>query len=124
MSSFRPWTFRVSLPSPASPDEVVCVSGSVPELGRWSPDGVVRMDRVEEGGQEGETWSCRVQLPLGVDVSFRYCVCLFVPPSASEEVKKVVVRRWESGLKPRKIRCHGKNGIGRYTSTIVCILRT
>ena len=43
-----------------------------------------------------------------MEVSFRYCVCLFVPSSVEEEEKKVVVRRWETSLAPRKIGCHGK----------------
>ncbi len=55
-SSFRDWTFSVTLP-PTSTDEVVCVTGSVPALGQWGPDDIVRMKKKtaadeEESGSE------------------------------------------------------------------------
>ena len=51
-------------------------------------------------------------IPDGVDVFYRYVVSMFVPPNPYEAASaddKVVVRRWETNLKPRKIACHGKN---------------
>ena len=51
-------------------------------------------------------------IPDGVDVFYRYVVSMFVPPNPYEAASaddKIVVRRWETSLKPRKIACHGKN---------------
>ena len=53
-----------------------------------------------------------LMIPDGVDVFYRYVVSMFVPPNPYEAASaddKVVVRRWETNLKPRKIACHGKN---------------
>ena len=50
-------------------------------------------------------------IPDGVDVTYRYVVCIFVPPNPYEAASaddKIVVRRWETNLKPRKIACHGE----------------
>ena len=51
-------------------------------------------------------------IPDGVEVTYRYAVCMFVPTictSGGASVdEKVIVRRWETNLKPRKIACHGK----------------
>ena len=52
----------------------------------------------------------QVMLPDGVEVTYRYAVCMFVPPDPYEGAltgEKVIVRRWETNLKPRKIACHG-----------------
>ena len=51
-------------------------------------------------------------IPDGVDIFYRYVVSMFVPPNPYEAASaddKIVVRRWETSLKPRKITCHGKN---------------
>ena len=53
-----------------------------------------------------------LMIPDGVDVFYRYVVSMFVPPNPYEAASaddKIVVRRWETSLKPRKISCHGKN---------------
>ena len=73
-------------------------------------------------------WTGRVRLPLGVDIHYRYCVCLFVDgvvvvrrgagdhdhddahhghDDDGHPRKKMVVRRWETDLIPRRIPCHG-----------------
>ena len=52
-----------------------------------------------------------LMIPDGVDVFYRYVVSMFVPPNPYEAASaddKIVVRRWETSLKPRKITCHGK----------------
>ena len=54
-----------------------------------------------------------LDLPQGMDISYRYAVCCFVEPQDSlgqtlGQEKKTVVRRWETSLRPRKITCHGK----------------
>ena len=52
-----------------------------------------------------------MMIPDGLDVMYRYVVCMFVPPNPFEAAttdEKIVVRRWETNLKPRKIACHGK----------------
>ena len=51
------------------------------------------------------SWTVKVDLPQGIDISYRYCVCSLVE---IHEIKKFVVRRWETNLRPRKIACHGK----------------
>ena len=46
----------------------------------------------------------------GVEVTYRYAVCMFVPPNPYEGAltgEKVIVRRLETNLKPREIDCHG-----------------
>ena len=52
-------------------------------------------------------WCAEVCLPDGVDIKYRYAVCIFVQSSVTQE-NNVVVRRWETALKARKIGCHGK----------------
>jgi hypothetical protein len=52
-----------------------------------------------------------MMIPDGLDVMYRYVVCMFVPPSPFEAAStddRIVVRRWETNLKSRKIACHGK----------------
>ena len=66
-------------------------------------------------------------MPHGVEVLYRFCVCQFIPnapttvsappmpgsvadttsAAAVENNDKMVVRRWETNIKPRKIGCHG-----------------
>merc|ERR1712223_441308 len=56
-------------------------------------------------------WSMKLMIPDGVDVTYRYVVCIFVPPNPYEAAAtddKIVVRRWETNLKPRKLACHDR----------------
>jgi hypothetical protein len=52
-------------------------------------------------------WHVAANIPDGLEVSYRFCVCVFVKPDDAED-EKVVVRRWETNIAPRKIGCHGK----------------
>ena len=50
-----------------------------------------------------------LDLPEGIEIKFRYVVCCLIDSVGEDgnEAKKVVVRRWETSLRPRKIACHG-----------------
>lgn len=110
----REWTFSVK--AGTRKGEVVCVTGDCEALGRWSPANAVQMARVDGTDEEVEgrahetaaTWVCSVKLPEGEEVEFRYAVCMFVERRDPAAGTKVVVRRWETNLLPRKIGCHGK----------------
>ena len=54
-------------------------------------------------------WTVSLDLPQGIDITFRYVVCCLIDTLDEDrnEAKKVVVRRWETSLRPRKIACHG-----------------
>ena len=51
----RTWTFSVECATPR-PGEVVCVSGSVPELGEWKASKVIQMEKDDsaEGNEDKE----------------------------------------------------------------------
>ena len=53
------------------------------------------------------TWTLTLGLPKGIDITFRYVVCCVIEPETNQIDKKVVLRRWETFLWPRKIACHG-----------------
>ncbi|XP_017772131.1 PREDICTED: glycerophosphocholine phosphodiesterase GPCPD1-like [Nicrophorus vespilloides] len=95
MSQYYPrnWLFRVRVPE-LRPGEVVCVSGSPPELGSWAPDKVVPLQQEDDS----EIWSAVVEIPNRVAVNYRYCVCIVV-----ELGLQSIVRNWESNLTPRRI---------------------
>lgn len=46
-------------------------------------------------------WSSIVNIPADTDVRYRYFVCVPVG-------NQIIVRRWESGMKPRCIEAEGK----------------
>ena len=54
-------------------------------------------------------WTVTLDLPEGIEIKFRYVVCCLIDSIGEDgnEAKKVVVRRWETSLRPRKIGCHG-----------------
>ena len=56
-------------------------------------------------------WSVTLDLPLAKDITYRYCICLFV--NANDGETKTVVRRWETDLTPRKVGCHVPSNVGR-----------
>jgi len=88
-----------------SPGEVVCLTGSCPQLGGWNPDKVVPMVLTQAGTDNENVWSVEMRIADGIDVKYRYAVCVFVQDSVSKDTR-VVVRRWETALKTRKIICH------------------
>lgn len=89
----RKWLFRVRAPDTQS-DEVVCVTGKVRQLGSWMPEKCIELER------EGDTdiWSKIVDIPDKREVQYRYCVCVIV-----ESGLQVIVRNWESNVRPRAI---------------------
>ncbi len=111
MSEFRDWRFAVSCETRF--DEVVCVTGSVQKIGKWKRNDVFPLSKADG---DNDVWSGRVALPDGVNIQYRYCVCLFVPKPKDkfeddddEDVPpRVVVRRWETALLPRRIGCHDR----------------
>lgn len=94
----RKWLFRIRVPDLQS-DEVVCVCGNVPELGSWFVDKSIPLDQEEDT----EVWSKVINIPDKQEVQFRYCVCVIV-----ENGLQVIVRSWETNLRPRKIGCDDK----------------
>ena len=62
-------------------------------------------------------------IPRGVDIFYRFCVCQFISDdlpsrnsgfgsgSKAAREEKMVVRRWETNIRPRKIGCHGKTAL-------------
>jgi len=109
-SADRAWTFRVKCPKGTlvGPGEVVCVTGSPLALGEWRAEACLTL-ALEDGEDGGHVWSGTTRLPQGVEVHFRYCVCLRVPAKNKQEVEApvFVARRWEATIKPRKIGSHG-----------------
>lgn len=50
-----------------------------------------------------------LELPLGCEVQYRYCICLFVPNNEGQ--LRTVIKRWETDLQPRKVGCHVPSNI-------------
>ncbi|XP_030753803.1 glycerophosphocholine phosphodiesterase GPCPD1 [Sitophilus oryzae] len=89
----RNWLFRVSVPD-LKKDETVCVIGDLKELGCWSPERCIPLEQ-EEGS---DVWSGYVEIPDRRKIDYRYCVCVII-----ESGIQVIVRNWETNLKPRLI---------------------
>ena len=96
----RSWSFRVRVPK-LKREEVVCVTGDVPELGDWKVEKCVPLF-LEDGGDD--VWSGLIQIPSRKRVHYRYCVCVLV-----EKGKNVLVRHWETDVHPRKIKSEELN---------------
>jgi len=110
----RSWTFNVNCKT--FPGEIVCITGSCPELGNWKVDKVHPLEIQDSndsscygfGGEKECTWTTNLDLPQGIDITFRYVVCCFID-TVNEDGnpdRKISVRRWETSLRPRKIACH------------------
>ena len=84
-----------------SPEEIVCVIGSRPELGSWNPDGAIQMQNVRQN-----IWSTQIQIDDDDDfeIFYRYCTCVVVSSGHAETGQKLIVRKWETGIEARKIR--------------------
>lgn len=89
----RKWLFRIRVPD-LQPDEVVCVTGNVPELGSWLADKCIPLEHEEDT----EVWSKVINIPDKEEVQFRYCVCVVIDSGL-----QVILRSWETNLHPRKI---------------------
>lgn len=57
-----------------------------------------------------DVWSGVVSIPAAVNVEFRYFVCVIVEPDGEKYLdRQIIVRRWETGFKPRVISKNGKS---------------
>ncbi|XP_014661601.1 PREDICTED: glycerophosphocholine phosphodiesterase GPCPD1-like isoform X2 [Priapulus caudatus] len=88
-----------------NPLEVVCIVGGCAELGNWKPQLAVQLQKQE--GVQRESWTCVVSLVEGAIIEYRYMVAVFVdlPPDESNESGDhvVVVKKWETFVRPRTI---------------------
>lgn len=91
---YKGWRFRVKVPD-LKPEEVVCVIGESAELGNWIPEKCRALQ--QEPGTD--IWSETIRIPTNQRIHYRYCVCVMV-----EVGSHVIVRHWETNIKPRKIK--------------------
>lgn len=96
----RSWSFRVRVPK-LRREEVVCVTGDVPELGNWKVEKCVPLN-LEDGSDD--MWSALIQIPGKQRIHYRYCVCVLI-----EKGKNVLVRHWETNIYPRDIKSEELN---------------
>lgn len=88
----RHWLYRVRVPD-LKKDETVCVVGDLRELGQWMPEKCVPLQE-----EDKDVWSGIVEIPDKRKLEYRYCVCVII-----ESGSQVIVRSWETNLKPRFI---------------------
>lgn len=95
MSKFplRRWLFRVEA-TYLKKDEIVCVSGSVPELGLWELEQCISLNQE----QNSNIWSQTITIPDKIGIRYRFCVCVNTGIS-----NQVIIRSWEAQVKPRQI---------------------
>ena len=91
MSGSFPHTFTVTCPTKEG--EIVAVTGSSLDLGQWRRHAILPMVR-----DQGDTWSVAVDLSDDVTHQYRYCVVVMLQ---QQQQKKIIVRKWETHLKPR-----------------------
>ncbi|XP_019761372.1 glycerophosphocholine phosphodiesterase GPCPD1-like isoform X2 [Dendroctonus ponderosae] len=89
----RHWLFRVRVPQ-LKKDESVCVVGDLKELGAWVPEKCVALQQEDDT----DIWSAVVEIPDKRKIEYRYCVCVII-----ESGIQVIVRSWETNVKPRGI---------------------
>jgi len=89
----RSWLFRVKVPR-LKKDECVCVVGDLLQLGAWNPEKCVPLQQEEESN----IWSTVIEIPDKRKILYRYCVCVLI-----ESGIQVMVRNWETNIKPRII---------------------
>lgn len=96
----RQWLFRIRVPD-LKKDETVCVTGSPVELGSWQPEKCVPLDL-----ESDDIWSKVIEIPDKKQVQFRFCICVVI-----EQGLQVIVRNWETNVKPRIIESYAKSPI-------------
>jgi len=74
------------------PGECLAVTGSCPELGAWAKPGIVLL----EHKPNSDVWEKSIELS-GSELLYRYCVVVQLQQG------RLVVRRWETHLLPRKV---------------------
>jgi len=83
--------------------ECLAVTGSSQDLGRWRKQAVQPM---VQDAEDKDLWHLNSTLDEEVDHLFRYCVVVILQPLCPGNPRRIIVRRWETHLLPRKI---GKN---------------
>jgi len=81
-----------------NPGEVLCVVGDCAQLGSWRPQHAKVLKRERQGTEE--VWSRSIRLPIQ-DVQYRYFIGYIRDADHEGDEKYVMVRRWETCLKPR-----------------------
>ncbi|KAF6215207.1 hypothetical protein GE061_009959 [Apolygus lucorum] len=97
-----PWKFRVR--ADINPGEIVAVTGNCDTLGNWKHDKVFFLTK-ERDDDNGTIWSGTTQIPLNIQVEYRYVIMIVVEPDGHREShnKHHLVRRWETNRNPRVI---------------------
>jgi len=93
-------TFRVSCATRAG--ERLAVTGSSPRLGAWSKPGLLLLEQEHNS----DVWEGNVELTEEQQF-YRYCVVVVLQHG------RVVVRRWENHLHPRKVE-HGEGEVDEF----------
>ena len=78
------------------PEEIVCVTGSSPELGSWNLSRAIQMVNVGRN-----FWSTNIRISHDVQVLYRYCICVLA--SGVGTPSKMMVRKWETDIQARQI---------------------
>uniref|UniRef100_A0A0A9Y8A0 Glycerophosphocholine phosphodiesterase GPCPD1 n=1 Tax=Lygus hesperus TaxID=30085 RepID=A0A0A9Y8A0_LYGHE len=101
LEGLTPWKFRVRADINAG--EIVAVTGNCDTLGNWKHDKVFFLTK-ERDDDNGTIWSGTTQIPLNIQVEYRYVIMIIVEPDGHRESQKHhVVRRWETNRNPRII---------------------
>lgn len=90
----RPWTFCVLMNQELCANELLAVVGNTNSLGNWQPQNSPVMARIEDSNY----WQVTVNIPRERPTEYRYFVC-----ALDQTAEKVIVRRWETHLRPRLI---------------------
>ncbi|ESO83899.1 hypothetical protein LOTGIDRAFT_132728 [Lottia gigantea] len=85
---------------PTSENEVVCVTGNIPQLGNWNPENVVSLQKhnVIEICYS-DLWWIILDVPANTEVQYRFCVT--APLETADGEKKYLIKHWETNLNPR-----------------------
>lgn len=70
----RSWLFRARV-FDLKKNEVVCVTGSVPELGSWQAEKCIPLNLEDE---DSGIWSRTIEIPDRQKVEYRYCICVII----------------------------------------------
>ncbi|XP_050306833.1 glycerophosphocholine phosphodiesterase GPCPD1 isoform X2 [Anthonomus grandis grandis] len=89
----RNWLFRVRVPQ-LKKEETVCLVGDLKDLGSWIPEKCVTLQQEEDP----DIWSIVLEVPDKRKIEYRFCICVII-----ESGIQVIVRNWETNLKPRVI---------------------
>jgi len=88
--------------------ECLAVTGSSQDLGRWKRQHVQLM---VQDLQHSDVWHLNTCLDEEDDHLYRYCVVVILQPLHPGSPRRIIVRRWETHLLPRKIRKTTNNSV-------------